>query len=83
MPRRELKDPRQVADWLAELSRQLNQPVLRELPSNWEARASSMSYGPLNVTVPSPIDLLAPKLRRNEPRDRAHNAWAKRIGLID
>ena len=150
MPRRELKDARQVADWLAELGRQLNQPaqmiligsgallwhafqrgiteplpessmdvdpvtdsdevarlcydaligsefeqrhgwhvnlmpgsVLRELPSDWEARAASVSYGQLKVTVPSPIDLLAPKLRRNEPRDRAHHAWAKRIGLLD
>jgi hypothetical protein len=26
-------------------------------------------------------DLLVPKLKRNEPRDRAHADWAKRIGL--
>ena len=27
-------------------------------------------------------DLLAPKLKRNEPRDRAHAEWAKRVGLL-
>jgi len=57
--------------------------VLREFPSDWEARATVRSYGHLAVTVPAPADLLVPKLKRNEPRDRAHGAWAKRIGLLD
>jgi len=56
--------------------------VLRELPAGWEARASVSTYAQLTVTVPSPVDLLAPKLRRNEPRDWAHAAWARRVGLL-
>ena len=150
MPRRELRDPKQVDDWLAELGSQLTMPgaltligsggllwhaaqrgiatplpensmdvdpvtnseevaercydamigsefeqrhgwhvnlmpdsVLRELPAGWETRAAQKSCGKLTVTVPSPADLLAPKLRRNEPRDRAHKAWAQAVGLLD
>ena len=56
--------------------------VLRELPAGWEARAATRNYGALTVTVPAPDDLLAPKRRRNEPRDRAHEAWARAAGLI-
>ncbi len=149
MPRRELKDPQQVEDWLAELGGQLEQAgrliligsgallwhaaqrgireplpensmdvdpvtdsdevaercydamigsefeqrhgwhvnlmpdaVLRELPAEWESRATKKSYGHLSVTVPTPADLLAPKLRRNEPRDRTHAAWARAVGLL-
>jgi hypothetical protein len=149
MPRRELKDPHQVEDWLVELSRQLTAParmtligsgallwhafqrgiseplpessmdvdpitdsdelarlcydaligseferthgwhvnlmpelVLREFPSGWETRAASKAYGPLTVVVPSVADLLAPKRKRNEPRDRAHAAWAERLGML-
>ena len=149
MPRRELKHPRQVEDWLAELSGRLSQPgrliligsggllwhafqrglaeplpehsmdvdpitdsdevarlcyealigsefeaehgwhvnlmpefVLREFAADWRARAAMKSYGKLEVMVPSPEDLLVPKRRRNEPRDRAHDAWARRLGLI-
>jgi len=149
MPRRELRDPKQVDDWLAELGAQLTVPgsliligsggllwhaaqrgiatplpensmdvdpvtnseevaercydamigsefeqrhgwhvnlmpdaVLRELPPGWESRAATRTYAALTVTVPAPDDLLAPKLRRNEPRDRAHRAWARAIGLI-
>ena len=149
MPRRELKHPRQVEDWLVDLGRRLAQPgdliligsggllwhayqlglteplpensmdvdpitdsdevarlcyealigsefeaahgwhvnlmpaaVLRELPADWQARASRKAYDHLAATVPAPPDLLAPKLRRNEPRDRAHAEWAKRIGLL-
>jgi len=62
MPRRELKHPRQVEDWLVELSEQ---------------------YGSLTVKVPSPPDLLVPKRKRNEPRDRAHEDWTRRVGLLD
>jgi hypothetical protein len=59
------------------------QSVLRELPSGWERRAVTREIGRLRLTVPTPPDLLAPKLRRNEPRDRAQAEWARRIGLID
>ena len=56
--------------------------VLREFPADWEQRASSKEYGILQVVVPSPPDLLIPKEKRNEPRDRAHASWARRVGLI-
>jgi len=56
--------------------------VLRELPVSWEQRASDKQIGRLRLTVPAAADLLAPKLRRNEPRDRAHEEWARRIGLL-
>src|SRR5260370_14782624 len=149
MPRRELKYPRQVEDWLIELSERLSQPaeltligsggllwhafqrglteplpensmdvdsitqsdevarlcyeavigseferdhgwhvnlmpdvVLRELPAAWERRASTKTYGHLTVIVPAPGALFAPKRKRNEPRDRAHQAWAARLGLL-
>lgn len=149
MPRRELKHPEQVEQWLTELGGALNAPgdliligsgallwhagqrgilealpensmdvdpvtdsdevaercydamigsefeeahgwhvnlmpseVLRELPPGWETRAASKSYDLLSVLVPSPADLLAPKRKRNEPRDRAHEVWAQRVGLF-
>jgi hypothetical protein len=56
--------------------------VLKELPEGWRDRASVAHDGNLTVTVPQPADLLAPKLRRNEPRDRQHAAWAHEQGLI-
>lgn len=56
--------------------------VLRELPAGWEHRATNRQIGRLRFAVPAPPDLLAPKLRRNEPRDRAHAEWARRIGLL-
>jgi len=56
--------------------------VLNEMPAEWKARASQSCYGQLTVTVPHPADLLAPKLRRNEPRDRQHAAWAQEQGLL-
>ena len=150
MPRRELRNGKQVADWLAELGANLKAPgnmtligsaallwhaqdrglnaelseasmdvdpvtdsdevathcyealigseferthgwhinlmpetILRELPVNWKSRATDRHLGKLPVLVPAPADLLAPKLKRNEPRDRAHADWAKRIGLLD
>ena len=149
MPRRELKHPQQVEDWLVEMGRQLTQPgqmiligsggllwhaarrgiteplpensmdvdpitdsdeiaslcyeaiigsefeqihgwhvnlmpdsVLREFPLDWRDRAVEGAYGSLSVVVPAPADLLAPKVKRGEPRDHAHAAWAKRIGLV-
>ena len=56
--------------------------VLQELPAGWKQRATQKQIGKLNLLVPAPADLLAPKLKRNEPRDRAHADWAKRIGLL-
>ena len=56
--------------------------VLRELPAGWEQRSATCAYGVLTVTVPAADDLLAPKRRRNEPRDRAHEAWARAVGLL-
>ena len=149
MPRRELKYPHQVEDWLIEMSRQLTQAgqliligsggllwhaaqrgieqplpensmdvdpitdsdeiaslcyqavigsdfershgwhvnlmpesVLREFPSDWESRAFTRAYGQMRVMVPAPADLLVPKVKRGEPRDRAHAAWAKRLGMV-
>jgi hypothetical protein len=60
----------------------LPRSVLDELPANWRERALLANYGQLELIVPSVADLLAPKLRRGEPRDRAHAAWAKVQGLI-
>lgn len=56
--------------------------VLREFPTGWEDRAARQSYGLLEVTVLSPADLLTPKLKRGEPRDHAHVAWAKSVNLV-
>src|SRR6185436_16633769 len=55
--------------------------VLRELPEDWRARATTKAYGHLSLTVPSPADLLVPKRKRNDPRDRAHEAWARQLHL--
>lgn len=56
--------------------------VLREFPPDWLSRSAMKSYGLLTVCVPSPEDLMVPKRKRNEPRDSAHEAWAKRVGLL-
>lgn len=56
--------------------------VLQELPAGWKQRATQKQIGRLNLVVPSPADLLVPKLKRNEPRDRAHAEWAKHAGLL-
>ena len=56
--------------------------VLQDLPAGWKERATQKQIEKLNLMVPAPADLLAPKLKRNEPRDRAHADWAKRIGLL-
>lgn len=55
--------------------------VLREFPSDWEARSCGKRYGNLGVTVPCVRDLLIPKLKRGEPRDKMHAEWAKKLGL--
>ena len=56
--------------------------VLGEMPGNWKERVSEKAYGFLKAVVPSPEDLLVPKLRRNEPRDRKHAQWAMENGLV-
>ena len=56
--------------------------TLRELPQGWEDRAVVRQLSRLRLVVPAPPDLLAPKLRRGEPRDRAQAEWAARVGLI-
>jgi hypothetical protein len=55
--------------------------VLLELPPEWEQRSTKRLIGKLNLMVPAPLDLLVPKLKRNQPRDQVHAEWAKRIGL--
>jgi hypothetical protein len=149
MPRRELSHPRQVEDWLIELSGQLTGPaqmiligsgallwhafqlgvvqpllensmdvdpitdsdevarlcyaavigsefeqqhgwhvnlmpdsVLREFPEDWRARSVTKTYGYLTVVLPSTADLFVPKRKRNEPRDRAQETWARQVGLL-
>ena len=56
--------------------------VLDGLPAGWRQRATRSRIGKLNLVVPSAADLIAPKLKRNEPRDRAHAEWARHIGLL-
>jgi hypothetical protein len=56
--------------------------VLQDLPAGWRERATRKQIEKLNLLVPAPADLLAPKLKRSEPRDRAHADWAKRVGLL-
>jgi hypothetical protein len=56
--------------------------ALDGLPVDWRSRASRKTYGKLAVEVPAPVDLLAPKLKRNEPRDLAHYQWAVYNGLV-
>jgi len=53
--------------------------VLREMDEGWESRASRKKYGLLEVVVPAIADLIAPKLRRGEPRDKMHAEWAKKL----
>jgi len=55
--------------------------VLKEFPEGWEGREARRIYGKITVVVPALGDILAPKLRRNEPRDRAHAEWAKQVGI--
>jgi hypothetical protein len=56
--------------------------VLKEFRADWKERASLRKYNQLTLVVPSAADVLIPKLKRNEPRDRAHEAWAKAAHLI-
>lgn len=56
--------------------------VLDQLPEGWRERTSEACYKQLTVIVPSTADLLAPKLRRGEPRDLLHVAFARQLGLV-
>src|SRR5262245_40968117 len=56
--------------------------VLRELPAGWRDRAIRQSLAQLTIIVPIPADIIAPKLKRGEPRDIKHRDWAQRIGLL-
>jgi hypothetical protein len=56
--------------------------ALRDLPEGWRTRCARAVYGNLIVDVPAAADLLVPKLKRNEPRDRAHQEYARLLGLI-
>jgi hypothetical protein len=53
--------------------------VLGEMPTDWLQRASRKQYGLLEVVVPSLDDLLVPKLKRGESRDKLHAEWAKKL----
>ncbi len=53
--------------------------VLSEMPTDWKSRAHTKIYGLLEVVVPAVEDLLIPKLKRGEPRDRIHAEWAQRL----
>ena len=56
--------------------------VLDEFPDDWLRRARTKGYGNLTVTVPSAGDLLIPKLKRGEPRDKLHEQWARQLNLV-
>lgn len=53
--------------------------VLSEMPTDWRSRAQKKTYGLLDVVVPCVDDLLVPKLKRGEPRDRIHAEWAQKL----
>jgi hypothetical protein len=57
------------------------QAVLREFPADWRNRALVKTYGHLTVVLPAVADLLIPKLKRGEPRDKKHSEWAKRLQI--
>jgi len=50
--------------------------ALNEFPVDWETRASRKQYGKLTVTVPGVEDIMIPKRKRGEPRDRKHDDYA-------
>ena len=56
--------------------------ALLGLAAGWETRAAREALGILSVVVPSPADLLVPKLRRGEPQDIRHRDWAEKVGLL-
>jgi hypothetical protein len=48
---------------------------------DWRIRADISTYGHLTVVVPAVVDLLIPKLKRGEPRDKKHIQSAKQLQL--
>lgn len=56
--------------------------ALQGLPVDWKSRSRKAHYGNLTVEIPAVADLLEPKLKRNEPRDRAHRDYAISLGLF-
>jgi hypothetical protein len=56
--------------------------ALNHLPTGWEERSFSVIYGHLTVRIPAVPDLIAPKLKRNEPRDQQHATLARTLGLL-
>jgi hypothetical protein len=56
--------------------------VLKNFPDGWRERMKFATYGKLTVHVPAAADLIAAKLRRNEPRDRSHAEYAQGLGLL-
>jgi hypothetical protein len=40
---------------------------------------TAAELGRLEVVVPSVDDLLFPKLKRGEPRDKIHASWAEKL----
>ncbi len=55
--------------------------TLDHFPPGWMERAFTQQCGKLKVIVPSAADLLAPKMKRGEPRDLQHETFAKTLGL--
>ena len=56
--------------------------VLKEFPGDWPERATRKKYGRLTVTVPSVEDLMIPKRKRGEPRDKRHDDYAASLHPI-
>jgi hypothetical protein len=88
MPLRELKHPRQVEAWLEEWGTLLAEPGSLSLIGFggllWHAAQRGIdtplpenSMDPLEVVVPSVDDLIFPKLKRGESRDKIHALWAE------
>lgn len=53
--------------------------VLKEFPEDWEKRSTTKKYRRLTVTVPSVADLMIPKRKRGEPRDKKHEEYASAL----
>ena len=76
-----LKNTTAANNWRDAVTRHLS-AVSGKRTHGRKLRTIKKQIGKLNVAVSSPADLLAPKLKRNEPRDRAHAEWARRLGLL-
>lgn len=69
----------QIHGWHVNL---MPRSVMEEFASDWRFRAKTVCYGRMTVVVPSVADLLVPKLKRGEPRDKLHAEWARQLQLI-